>query len=328
MARALDRAGVSLHLEGGSALPASSSTALSAVSTRNWASSCTTSSPRTPGRTTRSKSYSLVEDDVRLPPLARLFTRTIGLLQCCCNAAPAWRRIARSRATIRCVAHLTCSAIFASWALMETWEVWFTSGCVERHRRRTQLSVEEMETIVGGYLYLQPALDRDEQRDMIVRWDGDEQALPINERATEAWKAALQARGLTSLRTEAVRGDVIVLGYPLLRRKIDPAAGLADVRRAAGESGPLDRRHSIAPRSSSSWPNCLRSTAKPAAPATGRPSKTPSPSTAQPCAASLESSSPQRGPATDAGVPFAQHKQPHARGPTDHRRVNCQSERE
>ena len=128
----------------------------------------------------------------------------------------------------------------ASWALMETWEVWFTSGCVERHRRRTQLSVEEMETIVGGYLYLQPALDRDEQRDMIVRWDAEKQALPINERATEAWKAALQARGLTSLRTEAVRGDVIVLGYPLLRRKIDPAAGLADVRRAAGESGPLD----------------------------------------------------------------------------------------
>jgi hypothetical protein len=116
---------------------------------------------------------------------------------------------------------------------MNSWQIWFSDGRVEQHSRREQLSVEEMEAILDGYLDLQTILNDGELCDMIVRWDAIERMLPINERATDGWRAALMARGLKSLRSEVIRGDVIVLGYPLLRRTITPGKRLETLRVAA-----------------------------------------------------------------------------------------------
>jgi hypothetical protein len=116
---------------------------------------------------------------------------------------------------------------------MNSWQIWFSDGRVEQHSRREQLSVAEMEAILDGYLDLQTILNDGELCDMIVRWDAMERMLPVNERATDGWRAALMARGLKSLRSEVIRGDVIVLGYPLLRRTITPGKRLETLRMAA-----------------------------------------------------------------------------------------------
>jgi hypothetical protein len=123
---------------------------------------------------------------------------------------------------------------------METWQVWFSDGRVEEHSGREQLSVEEMEAIIGGWLDLQPTLSAGEYCDMVLRWDADEQKLPVNERATAGWRSALQQRGLKSLRSEVIRGDVIVLGYPLLRREIAPDARLDAIHEAAKHAVNID----------------------------------------------------------------------------------------
>jgi hypothetical protein len=120
---------------------------------------------------------------------------------------------------------------------MNSWQIWFADGRVEEHSRREQLSMEEMEATLDGYLDVQTVLESGELREMVVRWDAEAKMLPINKRATDA---ALVARGLKSLRSEAIRGDVIVLGYPLLRRAITPGNRLETLRMAAEEGMYID----------------------------------------------------------------------------------------
>jgi hypothetical protein len=123
---------------------------------------------------------------------------------------------------------------------MVTWQIWFADGRIERCRRDTQLSNAEMEMIVGGYMDVTQVWGGGRLQDTVTRWDAHERRLPVNDRATSGRRTALQKQGLTALPADEICGDVIVLGYALLRRGVAAAKGLNALRFAAEQGMYID----------------------------------------------------------------------------------------